>query len=131
MQTLKEELRTFIEDSLPSCPPVFLDYMPEGQERAVQIIEYGAVPPSLPFDYGIWARRVQIVCKDTGARAAEDMAYALYEFLNSGLTEEERLIELSDGRKIIARPRELPFFMSREGHSSLYGFNLVVHTNRR
>ncbi|MCL2853514.1 MAG: minor capsid protein [Defluviitaleaceae bacterium] len=131
MRTLKEDLKTFIEVGLDDCPPVFLDYMPENQERAVQIVEYGATSPYLPFDYGVWGRRVQVIAKDKGARKAEDMAYKLYELLNSGLSEEERLLELCKGRRVIARPRELPLFIAKDGEASLYGFNVVIHTNRR
>ena len=131
MSTLKEDLKTFIETHLEDCPPVFLDYLPENQERAVQLVEYGAVPPSLPFDYGVWGRRVQVVVKDRGARKAEDTAFALYELLNSGLTEEEKLLELCEERNVIARPREMPFFVGKDGKASLYGFNVVIHTNRR
>ena len=131
MTTLKEDLKAFIEEYLPDCPPVFLDYLPEEQDRAVQIVEYGATPPALPFDYGVWGRRVQILTKEKGARKAEDMAYAIYELLNSGLTEEERLLELGQERKIIARPRELPFFVAKDGKCTLYGFNIIIHTSRR
>ena len=131
MSTLKEDLKAFIEACLTDCPPIFLDYLPENQERAVQLVEYGATPPTLPFDYGVWGRRIQVIAKDKGARKAEDLAFVLYELLNSGLSEEEQLLELCEGRKIIARPRELPFFIAKDGNASLYGFNVVIHTNRR
>jgi len=129
--TLKEDLKVYFEVNVKDCPPVFLDYLPEEQERAVQIIEYGAAPSPLRFDYGLWARRLQIIVKGTGARKTENLAHSLYELLNSGLTEEERLLELCAERKVISRPRTLPAFIAKEGKASLYGFNVTIHTNRR
>ena len=131
MSTLKEDLKVFIETGLGGCPPVFLDYLPEHQERGVQIVEYGAIDTPLPFDYGIKGRSVRFVVKERGAKAAEDLAYALYGLINSGLSEEEGLIELNKDRKVVARPRGLPLFMAKDGAASLYSFNVVIHTNRR
>jgi len=129
--TLKEDLKAYIEANVKDCPPIFLDYLPEEHERAVQIIEYSASPSPLRFDYGLWARRLQIIVKGMGAKKTENLAHSLYELLNSGLTEEERVIELCADRKVISRPRELPTFIAKEGKASLYGFNVIIHTNRR
>ena len=129
--TLKEDLKAYIEANVKDCPPIFLDYLPEEHERAVQIIEYSASPSPLRFDYGLWARRLQVIVKGIGAKKTENLAHSLYELLNSGLTEEERLLELNAKRKVICRPRELPTFIAKEGKATLYGFNVTIHTNRR
>lgn len=125
MATLKEDLRTFLLAHLETWP-IFLDWMPEGEERAVLLVEYASGRP-LIFGYGAWARRVQIIVMHGHAREAEGIAYMLFGLLNS---KDEEPVELASGRRCVIRTLQLPVFLRREG-AAFYGFNIVVHTDRR
>ncbi len=132
MGTLKEDIKTFLKGNIENCPRIFLDFAGDSHFECITVSEYGSDLGNMHFDYGIAARFLQISVKCNGYKKTEDLCYFIYELLNSGLTEEEKLIELDDGRKVIARPKQLPFLLQKDKKGmTTFAFNLIVHTNLR
>ncbi len=111
---------------------MFCEFMPDSPDNAIQIINYANSIGTLGFDYGICAYRFQVVVRSESFEESDDVSYRLYTLFNSGITESERLISLTDMRKVIIRPLQRPFFLKRdEKERILYTFNMIVHTDGR
>jgi hypothetical protein len=81
-------------------------------------------------DYGLYSHTMQLAFRAGMYEEAEQMALAAFDAFNSGPEEDE--IALNETTSVIGRPRQLPFFLERDG-SKRYVFclNLVLHSNER